>query len=140
VRNLNLLAVGLVGLLTWAGPARAEGNLAANGTDLTLSIDTENLSFSQDEWDLETGKYYRLEITSDGAEEISVVAPELWRNVWINDISGDDFAVETQAPSSLDFEEEGSVTVSFVPIRPGVYDIYVPGYENRGLKGRVVVK
>ena len=27
-----------------------------------------------------------------------------------------------------------------VPIRPGEYDIYVPGYETRGLKGKFVVK
>jgi hypothetical protein len=27
-----------------------------------------------------------------------------------------------------------------VPIRPGEYEIYVPGYENRGLKGKFIVK
>ena len=30
--------------------------------------------------------------------------------------------------------------ISFVPIRPGEYSIYVSGYENRGLKGTFVVK
>ena len=71
---------------TLAAPALAEGNLAAKGTELELKINTVDLTFSQAEWDLEPGKYYILHVTSDGEEEIAVMAPELWRNSWINQI------------------------------------------------------
>lgn len=123
-----------------AAPALAEGNLAAKATELELNINTADLSFSQNEFDVETGKYYILHITSDGEEEISVAAPELWRNSWINEVGVDDLGATPYGLYSLNLEEEGTVDVSFVPIRPGEYDIYVPGYENRGLKGKFVVK
>lgn len=133
------LAVAALSLLLVAN-AHAEGNLAANGTDLTLSINTEDLTFSQNTWELETGKYYRIDITSDGNEEISVVAPELWRNSWINQIVVNDLEVKAYGLYSVEFDDAGTFNISFVPIRPGEYDIYVPGYEDRGLKGKFVVK
>ena len=127
-------------VLMLAGVAQAEGNLAANGTDLTLEINTIDLKFSQDVWELETGKYYKLDITSDGNEEIAVVAPELFRNSWINQIVVNDLEVKSYGLYSVEFDDAGTFSISFVPIRPGEYDIYVPGYENRGLKGKFIVK
>lgn len=120
--------------------ALAEGNLAADGEDLVLNINTIDLTFSQTEWQLETGQYYRIDITSDGNEEISVVAPELWRNAWINQIVVNDLEVKSYGLYSIEFDGEGTFNISFVPIRPGEYDIYVPGYEDRGLKGKFIVK
>lgn len=120
--------------------ALAEGNLAADGEDLTLSINTIDLKFSQNEWQLETGQYYRIDITSDGNEEISVVAPELWRNSWINQIVVNDLEVKSYGLYSVEFDDAGTFNISFVPIRPGEYEIYVPGYEDRGLKGKFIVK
>ena len=135
----KFLAAATLSLL-FAGAAHAEGNLAANGTDLTLSINTVDLTFSQQTWELETGKYYQLDITSDGNEEISVVAPELWRNSWINQIVVNELEVKAYGLYSIEFDDEGTFNISFVPIRPGEYEIYVPGYENRGLKGKFIVK
>ena len=137
---LKFAPVALVALASFAQPALAEGNLAANGTDLTLSIDTENLKFSQTEWQLETGKYYRIDITSDGGEEIAVVAPELWRNSWINQIVVNDLEVKAADLYSVEFDDAGTFNISFVPVRPGEYKIYVPGYETRGLSGTFIVK
>jgi hypothetical protein len=125
---------------TLAAPALAEGNLAAKGTELELNINTEDLTFSQEQWDLETGKYYILHVTSDGNEEIAVVAPELWRNAWINQIVVNDLETKAYGLYSIEFDDAGTFDISFVPIRPGEYEIYVPGYENRGLKGKFVVK
>jgi hypothetical protein len=135
----RIFAAAALSLLA-ASTAHAEGNLAANGTDLTLSINTEDLTFSQNTWELETGKYYRIDITSDGNEEIAVVAPELWRNSWINQIVVNDLEVKSYGLYSVEFDDAGTFNISFVPIRPGEYDIYVPGYEERGLKGKFIVK
>jgi hypothetical protein len=121
-------------------PAQAEGNLAARGTELELNIDTVDLTFSEAEFQIETGKYYILHITSDGAEEIQVVAPELWRNSWINQVVVNDLETAVYGLYGIEFDDEGTFSIGFVPIRPGEYDIYVPGYEERGLKGKFVVK
>jgi hypothetical protein len=136
----RLIAALAVAMALAAPAAQAEGNLAANGTDLKLDINTEDLTFSQTTWELETGKYYRIDITSDGNEEIAVVAPELWRNSWINQIVVNDLEVKAYGLYSVEFDDAGTFNISFVPLRPGEYDIYVPGYENRGLKGKFIVK
>ena len=140
MKNLAIAAVMGISLLGAAAPAQAEGNLAAKGTELELKINTVDLGFSQNEWDLETGKYYILHVTSDGEEEIAVMAPELWRNAWINQIVVNDLETKAYGLYSIEFDDAGTFDISFVPIRPGEYDIYVPGYEERGLKGKFVVK
>ncbi|MDB5540694.1 MAG: hypothetical protein JWQ89_2421 [Devosia sp.] len=137
---MKKLALAAAAVLALGGGAHAEGNLAANGTDLTLEINTIDLKFSQDVWELETGKYYQLDITSDGNEEIAVVAPELFRNSWIDQVVVNDLEVKSNGLYSVEFDDAGTFTISFVPIRPGEYEIYVPGYENRGLRGKFIVK
>lgn len=120
--------------------AHAAGNLAANGEKLELKIDTDNLTFSQNEFDLETGKYYRMDISVDDADDTAFMAPELWRNAWINQIVVNDLELKVQTPYSLEWDASGTFNVSFVPIRPGEYDFWVEGYQDRGLKGKFVVK
>jgi hypothetical protein len=135
---VSLAALSFVTLL--GAPAIAAGNLAAGGDELELKIDTADLKFSQNEFDLETGTYYRLTNSSDGVDSISFVAPDLWRNAWINSVSVDDVSVEATGISAIGFDDEGSAEIAFVPVRPGEYEFYAPGYENRGLKGKFVVK
>jgi uncharacterized cupredoxin-like copper-binding protein len=136
---VSVAALSFVALL--AAPVLAAGNLAANGVDLPeLKIDTADLKFSQNQYELETGKYYRLTISSDGGDEISFVAPDLWRNAWIGSVSIDDVAVQATGIAAIDFDDEASAQIDFVPVRPGEYAFYAPGYENRGLKGKFVVK
>jgi hypothetical protein len=141
-RFTNTLAVLSVATLLGNGaPALGAGNLAANGEKLELKIDTTNLKFSQDEFDLETGKFYRMDITADdGADNLVLMMPDFWRNVWVNQIVVNDLEVKTQEPYSLEFDAAGTFNISFVPIRPGEYEFYSPGYENKGLKGKFVVK
>ena len=138
----NLAAMVAVATLaaTIATPVLAEGNLASRATELELNINTVDLAFSEDQFDIETGEYYILHVTSDGAEEIQVVAPELWRNSWINQVVVNDLETTPYGLYGIEFDDEGTFSIGFVPIRPGEYDIYVPGYEERGLKGKFVVK
>lgn len=141
MRDVSKLAGALVlATAMSAGAAQAEGNLASNGTDLEIKIDTENLTYSQTEIQLETGKYYRLDVTSDGGDEVAWFAPELFRNSWINQVVANDLEVKVFGLYSLEFDAAGTISVSFVPVRPGEYEFYSPGYENKGLKGKFVVK
>lgn len=138
--RLSILAGALLAALLALSPAHAEGNLAAKGTELTLDINTVDLKFSETTFNLETGKYYILHITSDGADEIAVMAPELWRNSWINQVVVNDLETTPYGLYSVEFDDAGTFDIGFVPMRPGEYDIYVPGYEDKGLKGKFIVK
>ena len=118
-----------------------EGNLASDATRLEdMMIDSAALTFSVNEFELETGKYYRWRIIHDGGEEFLIMAPDLFRNSWLNQVIINDLEVAALALHSVEFDDEGTIDIWFVPIRPGDYDFYVPGYEERGLKGKFVVR
>ena len=137
---MGLLASAMV-VASLVAPAQAEGNLAANATRLPdLTIDSAALTFSETKFELETGKYYRLRIVHDGGEELAVVAPELFRNSWINQVIINDLEITPYGLYSVEFDDEGTVDVWFVPIRPGEYKFWADGYEDRGLSGTFVVK
>jgi hypothetical protein len=136
-----LAAVAAFAFALAPGFASAAGNLASQPTHLELKIDGAKLEFSQTEYQLETGKYYKWSITSDGVEEIMVQAPDLFRNSWINQIVVDDLEVHTSgAIYGVEFDDEGTLDIFFVPLRPGNYDFFAPGFQDRGLKGTFVVR
>ncbi len=138
-RALTLAAAAALALAP--ATAIAEGNLAAQPTTLELFIDGRNLTFSNTEYQIETGKYYRWEMTSDGIEEVMIRAPDLFRNSWINQIIINDLEIHTSgAIYGIEFDDEGTVVLFFVPIRPGNYEFFVPGFEDRGLSGTFVVR
>lgn len=121
--------------------ASAEGNIASKATHLELNVNGRDLTYSQTEFQLETGKYYILDVTSDGVEELMVRMPDLFRNSWINQIVINDIEVHTSgAVYGVEFDDEGTASISFVPIRPGNYEFFSPGFEDRGLKGTFIVR
>jgi len=127
--------------LLFAPGALAEGNLASQPETIELNIDSRSLAFSQAEYVLETGKYYRWVINHDGYEELMVRAPDLFRNSWISQIVIGDMEVHTSgAIYGLEFDDEGTQVIYFLPVRPGNYDFFVPGFEERGLSGVFVVR
>ena len=119
--------------------ALAEGNLASKPIDLAPLMLKGDLSMSQTAYALETGKYYRIEISSDGQEEFAWMSPELFRNSWVNQIVVNELEVKAYGVYSLEFDAEGTFEMTFVPIRPGRYDFWVDGYEGRGMLGAFVV-
>ncbi|WP_298493585.1 hypothetical protein [uncultured Maritimibacter sp.] len=140
---MNILTRGLATAFLALAPltAMAEGNIASDATRLPdMMIDSAALTFSETQFELETGKYYRWRIVHDGGEEFLIMAPELFRNSWINQVIIEDLEVAPLGLHSVEFDDEGTIDIWFVPIRPGDYDFYVPGYEERGLKGTFVVR
>jgi hypothetical protein len=121
--------------------AQAEGNLASQPTRLEPLVLGSDLSFSVKEYTLETGKYYNWKITSDGGEEFLVMAPELFRSSWINQIVINDLEVKpTGGLYGVEFDDAGDIDIWFVPIQPGNYEFYVDGQRERGMLGTFVVR
>ncbi|MDR3475048.1 MAG: hypothetical protein P4M09_25635 [Devosia sp.] len=146
-RALAAMTAGLVTVTSAtlvAKAAIAKGNLAHDPIKLPeLKIDTADLKYSETSYTLETGKFYWWKISCDGVEEnIGLAAPKLFAASWVYQItSGDDSQLEvhTQALEHIEFDGAGAMTIQFVPIQPGQYDFYTPGYENKGLKGTILV-
>jgi len=121
--------------------ASGKGNLARRAERLEeLKINAEK-GFSIKKYLLETGKYYRWRIISDGRDEYSFVFPKLSRNVWIGQVVIEEKEVKPFGGIySLEFDEEGEIDVYFLPIRPGKYDFYVENYRESGMLGQIIVK
>ena len=78
-----------------------------------------------------TAKYYRLNIhCPDVKDDISgwrIEMPELLRNAHLRLVTVGDIEVHLQGMSfnAIECDEVGSAHVSFVPIKPGRYELYV---------------
>ena len=141
-RNMSFrCASGIFLSIAMAVGAFAEGNLAARATRLAdMAIDSAELTLSVSEFELETGKYYRWRIVHDGGEEFQLVAPDLFRNSWIDQVVIEDLEVKPLGLHSVEFDDEGTIDIWFVPIRPGNFDFWIEGYRERGLAGTFVVR
>lgn len=135
-RTIFALLVGFSMVAT----AQAAGNLATKPTRLEVAID-KNLQFSKKEFQLETGKYYRLTVDSKAGDEVMFVAPDLFRNAWISQIVIAGIEVHPMGGiEGIEFDEDGKVDIYFVPIRPGDFGFALKGHEARGAAGKFVVR
>lgn len=124
-----------------ASAATAEGNLASKPTRLPPLVLGDDLSFSIKEYELETGKYYRWRIESAGGEEFRIEAPELFRNSWIDQIVVNDIEVHAfGAIYGIEFDDAGIADIWFVPIRQGDFEFYAAEFQERGMRGKFIVR
>ena len=116
--------------------ANSKGNLASQPTRLdVLVLSGKDLSMSNTEYSLETGKYYKLSIENDGYEEFMFQSHDLFRNSWISQIIVNEIEMHSAYPYGIEFDDEGVADIWFVPIRPGRYEFGVKGFEDKGMKG-----
>jgi len=122
-------------------PALAEGNLAARAERLPpLMLDAVE-GFSIKTYEIETGQFYRWRIVSDGREEYKLLAPEMFRNAWIDQIVIEDKEVKPYGGVyALAFDDAGEIDVFFLVVRPGRYPFYIENLRTQGFEGVFIVK
>lgn len=76
---------------------------------------------------LKSGGYYEIEIEADGSQELALVAPEFFRAIWIDEIVIEGLEIRPLGLDSVEFDEAGVMEIGFVAIKPGRYEIRVPG-------------
>ena len=117
-----------VALALGGGEALAQAGLLTGGAvelaPITLS---SGQPLTAAPYELEAGKFYELPINADGTAEIALTGPDFFRNVWVNEIVINDIEVRPLGIDSLEFDDEGTATVSFVTIRPGSFTLRIPG-------------
>lgn len=91
-------------------------------------------------YELESGKHYRLTITSDGTQELALNGPEFFRNVWINEVVINDIEIRPLGLDSIEFDAKGEVEMTFVTIRPGTFVLRVPGTTGASQQATFNVK
>ena len=137
---MKQLAAGMIMGCLIAGQSAAEGDPTWRATRLEpLEIDARE-GFSITRYEIETGVYYRWRIESDGLEEYRLLAPELFRQSWIDRVVIEDSEVFPLGLHAVAMEDEGGIDIWFVPIRPGTYGFHIEGLEGEGFIGEFVVK
>ena len=127
-------ALGLVTLPT-SSHAQVGGNLAAGPPiDIFVEISTNPNGepvLSKEEFKLITGEYYRFNIDCpDVADDLAgwrVEVTDLLASSHLRVVSVGDIEIHLQGLTfrAIECDEIGSARFSFVPIRPGAYDLYV---------------
>ncbi|MGI9409288.1 MAG: hypothetical protein ACR2OV_04395 [Hyphomicrobiaceae bacterium] len=125
--SLTANAEGFAGLLT--GKKRLPPIMLASGKPL-----------AEKPYELRAGKYYSIDIISDGSAELAIEGPEFFRNVWVNEVVINDIEIRPLGIASLEFDDDGKATISFVTIRPGTFELKIPGTKADSQKAVFVVK
>lgn len=136
-RRCAVTGVIALGLAASSVPADAQvgGNLIGFPpidlyVDITTGMDGAPV-LSADEFQLVTGDYYRLNINCpDVADDLAgwrVEVTGLLSNSHLRVVSVGDIEIHLQGLTfrAIECDEVGSARVSFVPLRPGTYDLYV---------------
>lgn len=76
---------------------------------------------------LKSGTKYELEITSDGSGELGLEGPGFFRAIWVNEVVVNDLEIRPYGIESLEFDDEGTMEIEFIAIKPGQYFLRVPG-------------
>ncbi len=79
--------------------------------------------------ELKSGKYYELEITADGSQELQLAGAGFFRAIWIDEIVIEGIEIRPLGVDSLEFDEAGTAEISFLAIKPGTYSLGVPGSD-----------
>ena len=140
IRSTAIIAVVSALALTPFADAPAAGNLLKRAERLVKLELNAGSGFSIKAYDLETGVYYRWRIVSDGREDYRLMAPELFRNSWIDRVSIEDKEVKPMGLYAVEFDAEGEIDIWFVPIRPGDYRFYIESLESEGFEGVMHVR
>ena len=111
------------------------GNLAQYpplGKDITITTGVDGIPILEPKVvNLLTGKYYRLNINCpDVQDDLTgwrIEMQDLLRNSHLRLVTVGDIEIHLQGLSfnAIECDEIGSAHVSFVPIKPGNYDLYV---------------
>lgn len=123
------------------GQAHAQAGLLTGGAEELAPIKlSSGQPLTEGPYELESGKYYEIEIEADGSAEIALHGPEFFRNVWIDEIVVNDLEIRPLGVDSLEFDDEGVMEISFVTIRPGSFSLQIPNTTSDSQKAVFNVK
>lgn len=120
--------------------SKGDLSIRSKKLELKLGSDKSDYEMSQKTFNLETGKAYRLEISSMGFKEYEFEAEEFFRNIWIRSIEIEGIELDAPVINEIEFEREGEIEIKFVPIRPGEYNFEIERLQSKGMVGKFIVK
>jgi len=120
------LAVSL-GFLSNPAHAQAAGLLAGGAQKLPPIKLSVGQPLADEPYTLKSGTYYKISIICDGSGELAIGGSGFFRNIWVDEVVINDIEIRPFGIESLEFDDEGEAEIKFIAIRPGRYELRIPG-------------
>lgn len=89
---------------------------------------------------LQSGAYYEIDIVSDGSAELALSGADFFRAIWIDEIVINDLEIRPLGIDSFEFDDEGTIELSFIAIKPGRYTLSIPGSRGDSQKVSISIQ
>ncbi|WP_299846764.1 hypothetical protein [uncultured Roseovarius sp.] len=89
---------------------------------------------------LKSGTGYEIEIVSDGSGELALEGSGFFRAIWINEIVINDLEIRPFGIESLEFDDEGTMEIEFIAIKPGSYFLRIPGSSGESQRVEITIQ
>lgn len=120
--------------LVLAAPLAAQGAFGFAGLLSNTNRETlEPLTLASgqpvaaEQYELQSGTYYRIKIIADGSAELALSGGDFFRAVWVNELVVNDIEIRPMGVHSIEFDAAGELDMSFIAIVPGIYELSIPG-------------
>ena len=91
-------------------------------------------------WTLKSGTYYEVEIISDGSQELGLTGPAFFRAIWIDEIVIQGLEIRPMAIDSVEFDKPGTMEIGFIAIKPGSYELKIPGSTGESQRVAITIQ
>ena len=98
-----------------------------NRTDLAPLTLASGQPVATAEYNIKSGGYYRIDMNADGSAELALSGGDFFRAVWVNEVVINDIEIRPGNVHSIEFDDAGTASMSFIAIVPGRYTLSVPG-------------
>ena len=109
------------------------------GEEIQLTL-SSGAPIHEGELKLQSGAYYEMLITSDGSAELALAGASFFRAIWMDEIVINDIEVRPMAIDSLEFDAAGTAELSFIAIKPGRYELAVPGARGDSQRVKISIQ
>ncbi|PTV97453.1 hypothetical protein C8J27_101568 [Rhodobacter aestuarii] len=91
-------------------------------------------------WELRSGGYYSVEITSDGSGEIGLAGADFFHAIWVDEVVIEGLEVRPTGLHSLEFDDPGTMKITFIAVKPGSYALSIPGSTGESQRLAITIE
>jgi hypothetical protein len=113
---------------------------SSNRAELPPITLSSGMPLSEAPWTLKSGTYYEFEIEGDGSAELALEGAGFFRAIWINEVVVNDLEVRPIGLDSIEFDDAGTMSISFVAIKPGSYALAIPGSTGETQRVEITIE
>lgn len=89
---------------------------------------------------LKSGMVYELEIYADGTGELALEGSGFFRAIWINEVVVNGLEIRPFGLESVEFDEEGTMEIEFLAIKPGRFFLKIPGSKGESQRVDIAIE